>query len=443
MSDVPAGEASVIELATDAYVWGYPRMISAKYLGEFRQSGAAFNQFLMMDRMATPNQGGVNVDTLYGVAWLDLGAGPVVISLPDAHDRYYSIQLVDAHANAFAYVGRRTTGTQAQHVLITPPDWHDRTPDGMTRIASPSRYLFAFLRTLIDDEADVAVANRFHEGITVAPFSRFPDAQAASRLLQDLDPYFPRAHNFLERWGAGFFDRLGDSLAEDPPTDPQDIALMRRFAPLGIGPGLHPAASDDGRLATAVQRGTEQIFGATASTARKGWSAFWRMDDDSKSPLLKATIARFGIGVLNLREAIYLLPTSPAFAEGHPVPAWTSLAPDGRPFNGGTRYRLRFAADQQPQVDAFWSLTLYKADFFLFRNAIDRYAIGDRTRGLRYGDDGSLEILIQHEPPASGTSNWLPAPAGDFMLVFRAYQPRAVFLDGRYQLPAVDIITMD
>ena len=79
-----------------------------------------------------------------------------------------------------------------------------------------------------------------------------------------------------------------------------------------------------------------------------------------------------------------------------------------------------------PPVDAFWSITLYRAsDYFLVPNPIDRYSIGDRTRGLRYGKDGSLEITLSATRPRQGISNWLPIPAGAFHVVTRLYLPAA------------------
>jgi hypothetical protein len=97
-----------------------------------------------------------------------------------------------------------------------------------------------------------------------------------------------------------------------------------------------------------------------------------------------------------------------------------------------------------PQVNAFWSLSMYQKEpdgmLFFASNSINRYAIGDRTPGLKRDADGSLTISIQHEEPAYATerTNWLPAPSGDFHIVFRAYEPTAAFRDGRAPLPAVE-----
>src|SRR6516225_4342516 len=67
---------------------------------------------------------GVNRDTLLTVGWLDLRRGPRVLHVPDMAGRYYCVQLTDPSNNTnFAYVGKRTTGTQAGDYLITGPGW--------------------------------------------------------------------------------------------------------------------------------------------------------------------------------------------------------------------------------------------------------------------------------------------------------------------------------
>jgi len=71
-------------------------------------------------------------------------------------------------------------------------------------------------------------------------------------------------------------------------------------------------------------------------------------------------------------------------------------------------------------------------------NPINRFAIGDRTPGLKYGDDGSLDIYIQHESPGPDKeSNWLPAPAGRFRPILREYQPHPEAMDGAWVVPPI------
>src|SRR5262249_14747633 len=104
-------------------------------------------------------------------------------------------------------------------------------------------------------------------------------------------------------------------------------------------------------------------------------------------------------------------------------------------------YVLHFAADEIPPVGAFWSLTMYDEKGFQAANPIDRFAIGDRN-DLRYNDDGSLDIYIQHDTPgAERESNWLPAPRGPLGLTMRLYAPAPKALDGRWNPPPIRRLT--
>src|SRR6516225_1685286 len=78
---------------------------------------------------------GTNRDTLYVVGWLDLSKGPLLLHVPDMNDRYYSVQFTDPSKNTnVAYVGTRTTGTEAGDYLITGPNWRGQIPSGMQQI---------------------------------------------------------------------------------------------------------------------------------------------------------------------------------------------------------------------------------------------------------------------------------------------------------------------
>lgn len=110
---------------------------------------------------------------------------------------------------------------------------------------------------------------------------------------------------------------------------------------------------------------------------------------------------------------------------------------DGKPLIGANKYVLRFAKNEIPPANAFWSVTLYDKDGFPVANDMKRNAIGERD-AFRSNPDGSVELYIQHE--SSGTdkeSSWLPAPAGDFNLTLRMYSPRAQVPDGSWAPPAI------
>jgi hypothetical protein len=69
-------------------------------------------------------------------------------------------------------------------------------------------------------------------------------------------------------------------------------------------------------------------------------------------------------------------------------------------------------------------------------NPINRYSIGSRS-GFVLNADGSSDIYLQRTAPAGHEANWLPAPASNFKLMLRAYQPGRAILDGEYHVPPV------
>ncbi len=73
-------------------------------------------------------------------------------------------------------------------------------------------------------------------------------------------------------------------------------------------------------------------------------------------------------------------------------------------------------------------------------NPINRYSVSDRS-GLVPNADGSVDIYLQNTAPAGHESNWLPAPAGNFILWLRVYMPGAAILNGEYTVPPVVEVT--
>jgi hypothetical protein len=116
---------------------------------------------------------------------------------------------------------------------------------------------------------------------------------------------------------------------------------------------------------------------------------------------------------------------------------WTTTKDGaGHKLNGQHDYILHFPAGQLPPNNAFWSLTMGDAQNHFVSNPINRYSVGDRS-GLAQNADGSGDIYIQNAAPAGYESNWLPAPAGKFILWLRVYMPGAAILDGEYEVPPV------
>ncbi len=113
---------------------------------------------------------GVNHDTLLTVGWLDLSKGPQVLHVPDMAGRYYSVQFTDPSYNTnFAYVGMRTTGTQAGDYLITGLGWKGQVPSGMTQLSSPNNSVLVIGRVLVYSDNDLPTAYGLAKQIHLTP----------------------------------------------------------------------------------------------------------------------------------------------------------------------------------------------------------------------------------------------------------------------------------
>ncbi len=115
---------------------------------------------------------GVNHDTLLTVGWLDLSKGPLVMHVPDFSGRYYSVQFTDSFDADFAYVGTRTTGTQAGDYLVLGPGWKGQVPSGMTQVSSPDDSVLVIGRVLVYSDNDLPTAYGLAKQIQLTPLSR-------------------------------------------------------------------------------------------------------------------------------------------------------------------------------------------------------------------------------------------------------------------------------
>ena len=157
------------------------------------------------------------------------------------------------------------------------------------------------------------------------------------------------------------------------------------------------------------------------TTTINGWSTTTKCGQPGNGILERSAFAKVLPAVNVVEEAAY----------------WTTtIDSTGKKLNGRQDYILHFDSGQQPPNDAFWSLTITDVAGFMVSNPIERYSLGDRS-GLVQNADGSTDIYIQSETASGHETNWLPAPAGKFKLMLRAYLPKQAILEGEYHLPPV------
>ena len=112
-----------------------------------------------------------NNDTLYLIGQCDVRQGPVVLHVPDTHDRYYVLQFVDAWSNNFAYIGRRATGAAEASFLLTDRDHDGPVPDGRTVVPAPTGVFSIVGRVQVDGKADLPAVHALQDQFTLTPLA--------------------------------------------------------------------------------------------------------------------------------------------------------------------------------------------------------------------------------------------------------------------------------
>ncbi len=401
--------------ARDAWLYLLPLVEVAAARQRARAAGAPPNHLVHLRALAgakdrfvtTPNN-----DTLYSNAHLDLGAGPATLRLPQTTSRYQSVALMDAYSNNFAVLGTRTMGTAGGCFQLIGPN--DAAPTDQLFVRAPTPHVWLLGRTAVYGPDDLDAARAAQQGLQL-------EARATEAV--------PSAPITRSAGWSEFFTAAARLLALNPPPV-TDLALLRSVAALHL-PDFDAARFDaDERDAIGAGVAEAQrlvLQGGAGYSLTNGW-AYPSADLGvfGQNYLFRARIAVSALAALPPVEAMYLR----AIGEGH-----------AGCFDGQRRYCLRFAAGALPPAQSFWSLTLYDAtadgQFFFADNPLNRYSIGDRTPGLVYGSDGSLELLIGADPGPAPRTNWLPSSRAPFALFLRAYLPCADMLEGRYRLPAI------
>jgi hypothetical protein len=424
-------------LGLQAFIYGFPYMTMAqlRYSWTTQPRNPEFIPYMAVDQFwhasnvldATYQDGGsVNNDTLYSAAWVDTSDEPVILSHPDIpDDRYYTFEISAVHSDNFAYVGRRVTGNKAGNYAIIGPGWEGKLPDGVTALPqSPTPWVFIVGRTLVNGSDDVPNVHKLQEEYRLTPLSLWGTESEVPERRDVLVP-FDQEKDPLAPWKT-----LNAMLAENPPPAEHE-QLMKQFATIGIGPGLDVEGQDEvtkKNLVRAAAAGkqllSENLKSGWSTTTVNGWRFLNRRTGRAGDDFLLRAAWQSLLGIVDNdpEEAVYI----GGYTDG-----------DGEPLTGANKYEVRFAPGQEPPVDAFWSLTMY-SNYNLVPNPIDRYSLGDRSKGLKRDSDGGLTIYIQHESPGEEKeSNWLPAPEGVFNLYMRMYQPHQEVVDAKWAAPPV------
>ena len=426
---VPApGIEETKAIAEEAFIYGLPIVMNYAVMYEYAvdtkssQFKAPFNEINNMHRVATYEDTAVitpNSDTPYSVAFLDLRAEPIVVSVPAVpKERYYSVQLTDGNTYNYGYIGSRATGTEPGDYLVAGPGWTGEAPARIKKVFhSSTPFTITIFRTQLFKPDDISNVEKVQAGYKLQPLSAFtnqPAPPAAPRI-----DFVPATTEGIKK---NYYAYL-DAALRFVPESAEDKDVRARIARIGIGPGKtfdFKDLSEEHKAAVllGMKAGDEKVdkFLASGMKSVNGWSIgsfFGDRDFYKTNWLMRAGAAKGGIFGNDAVEAMY--PFTRTDEKGETL--------DGSKHN----YTITFPAGALPPVNAFWSVTMYDGkSHLLIKNPIDRYLLNSpMLPAMKKNADGSLTLYIQKDSPGKALeANWLPAPNDKIYLVMRLYWPK-------------------
>jgi hypothetical protein len=430
--------------AVEAVIWGMP----------------AVNYDLMLQEMLTKTEGKVNQviywgrpldwqnqtltpnpDTLYFMAFLNTkDVGPIVIDVPPAAaDGSLNANIVNVWQVPLEDAGLLGIDKGAGvKLLMLPPDYSEKTPDGYTALQPGTHGSYALFRSNLDSHSDADVEKSLTYGQRV---KIYPLSQASS----PPPTVFTDVQNVLFdstiRYDESFFAGL-DRIVQSEPWLDRDRVVINQLKSLGIEKGkpFAPTAATKQALAAGVREaqmslearynaglppyfeGTHSTFPAPPELIQAAQAGFAEPNSypiDARG--LAYSYAYIGIKRLGAGQ-FYLINIKDK---------------DGESYDGSKTYRL--TVPPNAPVEQYWSVTAYDRQTHALIINVDRASRASNAAEVQKNADGSVDIYFGTEAPAGKEANWVPTdPARKFELMFRLYAPTKALFEKAWKLPDVE-----
>lgn len=436
------------QIGLEAYIYGYSLIttevtrVQMSNVSKIDGMHAPMGEFINVKRYPPADYRGVsapNADTLYSVAWLDLGAEPMVFSHPEMGKRYYMFEMVDLWMSIVETPGARTSGGKAATYLITGPGWQGKVPAGMKQIKCPTRYMVIPGRTYAEGtEKDYKKVNALQAKYKLVPLSAYGKPYKFKAPPVNPNPGFSMTEKpqmvINQMDISTYFNMMAKLMGGAAPPAPEDAPILARMAKIGLVPGK---PFDLAKLDPAVQAALKDLNKAAMKRIGESKKALGVVENGW---VVTKSLGRYGTDYL--KRAVVAAYGWPANLQQDAVYPYTDVDSKGQTLSGAHKYTVTFPKGQTPPVRGFWSITMYMIDqgWWFVPNRLNKFTVSPRNK-LKYNADGSLTLYFQHESPGKAKeANWLPAPKGDFILMLRMYWPQETppsILDGTWKPPAV------
>jgi len=179
-----------------------------------------------------------NADTLYTIAWIDVGTEPWVLSIPDMKDRYFLFPMLDGWTTVFQVPGKRTTGTGAQTYAITGPGWRGTLPAGVKEYKSPTNIVWILGRIYCTGTPeDYRAVHEAQDQCKLVPLSAYgkPYTPPEGKVDPSIDMKTAVRDQVNRLDAKEYFTLLAQLMKTNPPST-ADASALDRFAKIGLVP---------------------------------------------------------------------------------------------------------------------------------------------------------------------------------------------------------------
>jgi hypothetical protein len=410
-----APEESVVANAY-VYLMGRALVIRQEHT-DLKRAGAAYNE-IRYNPLGSADFVNPNLDVAYLEAWFAVDPfTPVMLWVPEIHDRYYTAQILDEWGEVIANINERSFPSRpyGAFVLVHPGSYAG-IPFGTRRIELHSAKAKLLARVELRDDADGAL--RLQRGFRATSLGK-PEIDRPAE-IPDFD------NNTL--MGAEIFDHVGAILMGAMDVSPAAARMQQQVWAVSdyANSGAAARKTLDRLIHDKVVGDFKDYAFRKSAPYRDHWVGGAPTGNYGADYWLRTTVNYAGIWANTTDEVIYFVATRDA---------------DEQPLSGGNAYVMHFPVGKLPAsaVYAYWSVILVGVpDYRVMPNALKRYNLNSQSR-LQYEADGSLKIAIGPSlPPGIAQSNWLPSAEGRaFSLTFRTYVPRDMVRRGDWSPPAV------
>jgi hypothetical protein len=425
-----------------AYTYGLPLLdtnITFRTMTSVDVSKGAYgpvNRFNNVRKLNNPDSTAVvapGASTLSSIAWVDLKDEPQVLHVPRVLNHYFVLALLDPYTTDLRNLGTAHDTRPGDYVLLGPGQHGLPIPAGTHRIDVPYSRLWVVGSTQLRGKWDLTNVHRIQDRYALTPLSRYGTDYRHKR------PAHPRTTvtTFKLPRGLRFFDALGRQLALFPPPA-RDRAALRRFAGVGIGPGMRVTGNRS--LSRDTVRGLQAAVAAGSGQIKQDLEALFKAGFEKHDGYLLGGFGSYGTDY-RLRAVVATIGLG-AFTSDQAIFAMSPTDRSGQPLEGSAAYVMHQSS--MPPVKEAWSVTVYTLAGTLIPNPEKRYQLNNSS-SLTRNPDGSVDIYLQSTAPADPAqkANWLPvAPGQGFEVIWRLMGPKPSrikgILDGSgWQPPAI------